>query len=134
MAASPSAERSWIGRRVFDDKRHPGASVVGRLHSAQGSFYAGGPATALHRVLAEDVAWHVPGASPIAGIYPGQDAVLAYFARRRDLAGRTFRMHPREVLSGDGDHVAVITDGTATVGGSLASRGRRNTVVSVNGP
>jgi hypothetical protein len=42
---------------------------------------------------------------------------MAYFGRRRDLAARSFRMHPGEVLTGDGDHVAVLTDGVAVVGG-----------------
>ena len=42
---------------------------------------------------------------------------MAYFARRRDLASGTFRMEPGELLVGDGDHVAVLTDGTAVIGG-----------------
>jgi ketosteroid isomerase-like protein len=91
--------------------------VLRRLHDAQGAFYAGGDAGALEAVLSEDVEWHVPGDNAIAGTYLGRDAVMAYFARRRDLAGRTFRLHPGEVLIGDGDHVAVMTDGTATLGG-----------------
>lgn len=92
--------------------------VLARLHAAQGAFYAGGPAEPLRAILTDDVEWHVPGDNAIAGDYHGVDAVLAYFARRRDLAARSFRMHPGEVLVGDGDHVAVMTDGTATIGGS----------------
>ena len=42
---------------------------------------------------------------------------MAYFARRRDHAARTFRMHPGELLVGEGDRVAVLTDGSATIGG-----------------
>jgi hypothetical protein len=42
---------------------------------------------------------------------------MGYFARRRDLASRTFRLHPGEVLIGDRDHVAVLTDGTAVLDG-----------------
>ncbi len=91
-----------------------------RLHEAQGAFYAGGPAEPLRALLAEDVTWHVPGRNAIAGTYAGRDAVMAYFARRRDLAQRTFRLHPGEVLTGEGDHVAVLTDGTAVVGGREA--------------
>jgi ketosteroid isomerase-like protein len=91
--------------------------VLDRLHAAQGAFYAGQDESAIRNVLTEDIAWHVPGANAIAGDYRGIDEVLAYFARRRDLAQRTFRMHPRDVLAGDGDHVAVLTDGTATIDG-----------------
>ncbi|HEX2105616.1 MAG TPA: hypothetical protein VHF51_18325 [Solirubrobacteraceae bacterium] len=43
--------------------------------------------------------------------------MLESFARRRDMAGRSLRMLPREVLVGDGDHVAVLTDGVARIGG-----------------
>ena len=64
----------------------------------------------------DDVVWHVPGASAIAGDYRGMDAVLEYFATRRELSGRTFRMAPREVLVW-GEHVAVITLGTVTIDG-----------------
>jgi uncharacterized protein len=91
--------------------------VLARLHEAQGAFYAGGPPEPLRALLADDVAWVVPGRNLIAGEYRGIDEVIAYFARRRDLAARTFRMHPGDLLTGDGDRVAVLTDGTATIGG-----------------
>ena len=88
-----------------------------RLHDAQGAFYAGGSEDALRAELPGDVIWHVPGRNAIAGHYEGIEAVMGYFARRRDLASRTFRLHPGEVLIGDRDHVAVLTDGTAVLGG-----------------
>jgi ketosteroid isomerase-like protein len=91
--------------------------VLARLHAAQAAFYAGGTADALHEVLTDDILWVVPGANAIAGEYRGIDAVLDYFARRRDLADRTFRMHPGDVLVGQDGHVAVLTDGTATIDG-----------------
>ena len=92
--------------------------VLARLHEAQAAFYAGGPPEPLRALLADDVAWVVPGRNAIAGEYRGIDEVMAYFARRRNLAARTFRMHPGDLLTGDGDHVAVLTDGTATIGGT----------------
>jgi ketosteroid isomerase-like protein len=92
-------------------------ALLARLHEAQGSFYAGGPDAPLRALLAADVVWHVPGDNAIAGEYVGADAVMAYFARRRDLAAGTFRMHPGDVLVGEADHVAVLTDGTALIGG-----------------
>jgi ketosteroid isomerase-like protein len=91
--------------------------VLGRLHEAQAAFYAGGPREPLHDVLTDDIVWVVPGTNAIAGEYRGLDAVIDYFTRRRDLANRSFRMHPGDLLVGDGDHVAVLTDGTATIGG-----------------
>jgi ketosteroid isomerase-like protein len=93
--------------------------ILARLHAAQGAFYAGEDpdGAALREVLTDDIVWHVPGSSPIAGTYRGIDAVLGYVARRRDLANETFRMHPGDLLTGEGDRVAVLTDGTATIGG-----------------
>jgi ketosteroid isomerase-like protein len=93
------------------------ADTLARLHAAQQQFYAGGGDAPLRELLCPDIAWHVPGASAIAGSYRGIDAVLAYFARRRDLADRTFRMQPAELLSGDGEHVAMLTHGHATIDG-----------------
>jgi ketosteroid isomerase-like protein len=91
--------------------------LLARLHEAQGAFYAGGPDEPLRAMLTDDVEWTVPGRNAIAGEYRGVDDVMAYFARRRDLAARSFRMHPGDLLTGDGDRVAVLTDGTATIGG-----------------
>ena len=94
----------------------PRSEPIDRLHAALREFYAGGESAPLRKLLTDDVEWHVPGASAIAGNYRGIDAVLEYFRKRRELSGRTFRMHPREVLAGD-EHVAVITDGTVTIDG-----------------
>jgi ketosteroid isomerase-like protein len=91
--------------------------LLRRLHEAQGAFYAGGPPDALRDLLTEDVVWRVPGENAIAGVYEGREAVMAYFARRRDLASGTFKMHPGDVLVGDGPRVAVLTDGSALLGG-----------------
>jgi ketosteroid isomerase-like protein len=91
--------------------------VLARLHEAQAGFYAGGPADPLYDVLTDDILWVVPGSNAIAGEYRGLGAVLDYFSRRRDLADRTFRMHPGDVLVGESDHVAVLTDGAATIAG-----------------
>lgn len=91
--------------------------MLARLHAAQGEFYAGGSDAGLRDVLTGDIAWHVPGDNAIAGVYTGRAAVMDYFARRRELACETFRMHPGDLLAGDGDNVAVLTDGTATIRG-----------------
>lgn len=93
------------------------AERLRKLHELQAAFYAGGPGDALREELPEDVVWHVPGRNAIGGHYEGIEAVMGYFARRRDLASRTFRMYPGEMLIGDGDHVGVLTEGAAVLGG-----------------
>jgi ketosteroid isomerase-like protein len=95
--------------------RDTAIDLLDRLHQAQNEFYAGGSGAALQRLLTSNIAWTVPGDNRIAGTYRGLEEVLGYFRRRRDLAGRTFRMKRRDVLVGDGNRLAALTDGFATI-------------------
>ncbi len=79
-------------------------------------MYAGGPVEPVAELLADDIVWHVPGTSPIAGDHRGREAVIAYFERRRTLADHTFTLHPKGALE-DGDAVVQLVDGEATIGG-----------------
>jgi ketosteroid isomerase-like protein len=97
--------------------RRTALSVLDRLHEAQTDLYSGGAGAALERLLAPSITWTVPGDNRIAGTYRGRDEVFAYFRRRRDLADRTFRMKRRDVLVGDGNRIAALTDGFATIRG-----------------
>jgi ketosteroid isomerase-like protein len=103
-----------VGRAV---NRARATEVLDALHAAQNRFYAGGQDDDLRRLLADGIVWTVPGSSPIAGTYRGIEEVFEYFARRRDLAAGTFRMHRRDVLVGETRSVCALTDGTATIGG-----------------
>jgi uncharacterized protein len=92
-------------------------AILARLHAAQNAMYAGGDVEAVRSLLSPDIEWHLPGDNAVAGTYRGIDEVLAYFRRRRELAGDTLRLHPGDVLGGDGEHVAALTDGSAVLGG-----------------
>src|SRR3954462_10249041 len=63
------------------------AGVVDEFLARQREMYAGGDLAAVEELLAEDVVWHVPGSSPIAGDHRGRESVTAYFRLRRELAG-----------------------------------------------
>ena len=79
---------------------HPNVRLLEAFYRAQAAFYAGGDDTAtLRGLLAEDIAWHVPGRSPIAGHYHGHQEVLGYFAARRAHAKAAFRVLPRAILA-----------------------------------
>jgi uncharacterized protein len=93
-------------------------ALLEHLHRAQNEFYAGGSADALAGLLTPGITWTVPGHSPLAGTYRGRPQVLGYFAMRRDLAARTFQITRRDVLVGDGDRFAALTDGRATIAGA----------------
>jgi ketosteroid isomerase-like protein len=81
---------------------HPNARLLEAFYQAQAAFYAGDNDTAtLRGLLADDIVWHVPGRSPIAGHYHGHDEVVGYFAARRAHAKATFRVQPRAILAND---------------------------------
>ncbi len=98
--------------------RDDALAVIEQLHAAQAALYTDGDVAAVRALLAPDIAWHVPGRSPIAGTYRGLDQVIRYMLARRALADGTFRMHRGELLTGSGSTVAVLTDGTATLDGA----------------
>jgi uncharacterized protein len=91
--------------------------ILDQLHAAQNAMYAGGDIALVRALLTEDIEWHVPGENAIAGTYQGIDEVVDYFRRRRALAANTLRLHPGELLVGDREHLAVLTDGTAVLNG-----------------
>ena len=80
---------------------HPHAQLIRDFHDRQNRFYAGGEQGPVAAMLTDDVTWHVPGGSAIAGDYRGRDEVLRYFARRRELSDATFRIDVRGVLADD---------------------------------
>jgi len=79
--------------------RAQATELLDRLHAAQNEFYGGGSDARLQEILSPEIVWTIPGANSIAGVYRGLDGVFQYFARRRDLATGTFRMHRRSSLT-----------------------------------
>src|SRR5215203_2750862 len=94
--------------------------LVTELHRRQAEMYAGGPVEPVLDLLAEDIVWHVPGGSPLAGDHRGQREVVEYFERRRDLAGATMQMRPGRATV-EGDAVAQFVEGVAFLGGERVS-------------
>ncbi len=94
----------------------PAIELIAELHRRQNEMYGGGSVDAVAELLAEDIVWHVPGASPIAGDHRGVKGVIAYFEQRRRLAGATMQMEPGEVLE-SGEAVVQLVAGSADMGG-----------------
>jgi uncharacterized protein len=95
---------------------HPHAQLVRDFHDRQNRFYAGDDQGPVGEMLSDDVVWHVPGHSAIAGDYRGRDDVLRYFARRRTLAEATFRIEVRGVLADD-ERTVILAGGEVEHGG-----------------
>jgi ketosteroid isomerase-like protein len=90
--------------------------LVEELHRRQAEMYAGGSTDGIVELLADDIVWHVPGASPIAGDHRGHDGVIEYFGIRRRIADSSMRLHPGEMLTEE-DLVVQRVDGTAVIAG-----------------
>ena len=96
-------------------------SVVRRFYSGQARVYAGlAPVSELQDLLSEDVVWHVPGASAIAGEHRGIESVLEYFDMRRRMTDSTFRVvvHGSAIIAG---RVVQLAGGRAVRSGREAS-------------
>jgi 2'-5' RNA ligase len=87
-------------------------AIVERFHVFQARAYAKGEMEPLREHLRDDVVWHVPGGSAIAGEHRGIEEVLAYFARRRAMTDATFRVtiHGVGMI---GDRVMQLAGGSA---------------------
>jgi YbgC/YbaW family acyl-CoA thioester hydrolase len=78
-------------------------------------MYMGDDLIAVAELLTDDVAWHVPGTSPIAGDYRGRDAVLHYFHHRRTLAAGTIHIEEHGQTHHE-EAVVRLADGRARLG------------------
>lgn len=73
---------------------HPNATLVRRGYDA----FNTADIEAMGDVLAEDVVWHEPGRSVLAGDYKGGDQVLGLLRRLHDLSGGTFAVELIDLL------------------------------------
>src|SRR5215212_2535092 len=93
------------------------SEVVEEFLARQREMYAGGDLALVEELLDEDVVWHVPGTSPVAGDYRGRDAVIGYFRLRRELAGGTIQVTKAGAAHHD-EALVQLADGRATLGGA----------------
>jgi hypothetical protein len=91
---------------------HPNEALLRREYEAR----AARDDRALTKILADDVVWHVPGKSAIAGEYRGVDRVMEYVRRRRELVDGAFEITVLDVFAND-EHGFVMATGRATRGG-----------------
>ena len=92
---------------------HPNTELIRHFYEVHARFYAGGEIQPVSEMLTDDIAWHVPGRSPIAGHYHGKQQVLEYFRARSERASGSFRIEVRDVLAND-QRAVVLAGGRAT--------------------
>jgi hypothetical protein len=101
---------------------HAHALLLREFHEAQNRFYAGGEQGPVEAMLTDDVTWHVPGDSPIAGEHRGRERVLAYFAKRRQISDASFQIAVHGVLADD-QRAVILAGGEVRRGAQTLSWG-----------
>jgi ketosteroid isomerase-like protein len=85
---------------------HPNEDLVREGFAAFGR----GDMDALRKQFwADDIRYHVPGRSPIAGDYEGTEQVIQFLARVFELTGGTFSSELHDVVANDEHAVALLT-------------------------
>ena len=80
------------------------AAIVRRGYEA----FSRGDLQTLTELCGDNVSWHTPGRSPLAGDVVGRDAVFARLGRYAAETGGTFRADLRRVLTDEDGRVIVI--------------------------
>ena len=91
---------------------NPYASVIRRAYQD----FELGDLDLLGTVMAQDVVWHEPGRSSLAGDYKGLEAVLGFLRRLKTRSGGTFKIEILDVLS-EPERAVVLQRETATRNG-----------------
>ncbi len=87
---------------------HPNVQIVRQSYDA----FNNGDTEILAQLIAENVVWHVPGRSSIAGDYQGRETTFAYFDRLHQLTNGTHQTE-LHVAVGDDEHVISVDHSTA---------------------
>jgi len=82
---------------------HPNEELLRRGYEA----FAAGDLDTVLSIFDENIRWHVPGQSPLAGDYRGHEEVIAFFGNLVELSGGTFSVEVHDVLAND-EHVVVL--------------------------
>jgi ketosteroid isomerase-like protein len=83
---------------------HPNEDLVRRGYEA----FAKGDLDTLNSLLSDDIVWHVPGKSPVAGDHKGKEAVFGLFGKIAERSGGTFHQEIHDVLANDEHALAMV--------------------------
>jgi uncharacterized protein len=107
-----AAEEELVGMRVGMVAKDAYESLIRRTYED----FETGDLDLLRVVMANDVVWHEPGRSKLAGTYRGPEAVLGFLATLKSESGGTFKIEVLDVLSKP-ERVVVLQRDTATKAG-----------------
>lgn len=84
---------------------HPNVELIRTGYDA----YSRGDMETINKLFADDIEWHVPGRSELAGDYHGKDEVFGFFGKLMERSGGTSRVELHDVLANDEHGVALVT-------------------------
>jgi len=87
---------------------HPNEALLRKGYEA----FAKADLDTIQGLFADDVVWHIPGKSPIAGTYKGRDEVLGFLGEVISRSEGTFSLDLHDVLASD-DHAVALTRSSA---------------------
>ncbi|MDQ6726637.1 MAG: nuclear transport factor 2 family protein [Actinomycetota bacterium] len=90
-------------------EEHPNVEILRRAYAA----YAAADMEALDDLFADDVIWHVPGHSPVAGDHEGKEEVLGIVTRLMELTDGTAHLEAYALMA-DGSHGVALVESTAS--------------------
>ncbi len=70
-----------------------------------------GDIPAVRALMHDEIAWHVPGRSSLAGDYHGPDEVLGLFGKLQEGSEGSFRLDIHDLIASD-EHVVVLVTAT----------------------
>ena len=76
----------------------------------------------LNELFADDIIWHVPGTSPLAGDYKGKEEVFGFFGKTIEMSGGTFSLETHDFFANDERGVVLATVTAQRGGKTLNSR------------
>lgn len=99
---------------------HPNALL---LREGYAAFAKGDLEFVRERTFAPEVVFHVPGHSPISGVYSGIDEVFGFLGRLFEMTAGTFFVEPYDILASNDHGVALIQARGERAGRTLDQRG-----------
>jgi hypothetical protein len=97
---------------------HANEELVRRAYEA----FSRGDVDTLRELFADNIVFHQPGRSPVAGDYSGIDQVLGFFGRLAERSGGTFRITLHDVVANDEHAVGLHSAEAEREGRHLHSR------------
>lgn len=98
---------------------HPNEELLRKGYKA----FSEGDLETIGTLFADDIVWHTPGKSSIAGDYKGKDQVFEFFGKITQDTGGTFKIEIHDVMANDEHAVVLVTTSAEKDGKSYQGNG-----------